>query len=111
MHILHDQRERSLSPVAFTRLAYRTCRRISPKGFVVRATIIVTSKPEPARSPKDKKCRREQEPGRPPCRLRAEPTVRRIAEKLRRIKWRDVISKEIVFSLKCGPRRINDESR
>src|SRR5436309_1855246 len=46
MHILHDERERPLAPVALARLAHCACGRISPKGFVVRAAVVVTGQPK-----------------------------------------------------------------
>ena len=48
---------------------------------------------------------------RPPAGFRSKPAVGRIAEKFRRIKWRDVIAKKIILSLKRRPRGIDDESR
>src|SRR5215468_6446240 len=59
MHVLHDERERTLAPVALTRLAHSACRWIGPERFVVRATIIITGDPETARCPKNKKRRRK----------------------------------------------------
>ena len=53
MHVLHDERERTLAPVALTRLTYSACRRIGPERFVVSATIIITGEPEATRRPKN----------------------------------------------------------
>src|SRR4029450_5090634 len=111
MHILHDERERMLAPVTLTRLSHRARWRIGPKRFVVSAAIIITGEPEATRCPKNKKRRRKDEPGGPPCRLRSKPTVWRITKQFGRIKRRNVIAKEIIFSLKRRPRGVDDESR
>ena len=42
VHILQDQRERTLAPVGLARLAHGAGRRIGPERFVIRAAIIVT---------------------------------------------------------------------
>src|SRR5437899_10746786 len=53
MNILHDERERPFAPVAFTRFTDGARRRISPERFIVRAAIVVTGQPKPARRPKN----------------------------------------------------------
>ena len=53
MHVLHDQWERTLAPVALARLTYSAGRRIGPERFVVSATIIITGEPEATRCPKN----------------------------------------------------------
>src|ERR1700748_3795227 len=42
MNVLHDERKRTLAPIAFAWLAYSARRRISPECFVVGAAIIIT---------------------------------------------------------------------
>ena len=111
VHVLHDQRKRTLAEIRFARLAHGARRRIGPERFVIGAAIVITGQPESARRPQDQKRRRKQQPGRPPGRLRSEPTVRRVAENLRRIKRRKVVAEIIMRSLKRRPRRINDKRR
>src|SRR5436190_21516478 len=110
MHILDDQRERALAQIGFARLTYRACRRVSPKCFVIGASVIITRQSKSRRCPQDQKRRGEQQPSRPPCRSRTEPAVRRIAEKFRRVERRYVIAKEIMRTLECRPGGINNES-
>src|SRR5438046_2587522 len=76
MHILHDERERPLAPVAVARLAYCACGRISPEGFVVRAAVVVAGQAKSGRRPKNNQCGRKDEPMRPPVRFQ---TTRRDA--------------------------------
>ena len=109
MHVLHDERERTLAEVSVARFADRAGRRIGPESFVIGAAIIITGEPKTARRPENEERRRKEEPGRPPKRFRAEPTVRRSAKNLRRIKRRKVGAEIIIFSLERRPGRINDE--
>ena len=51
MHVLHDERERTLAQIGFARLADRAGGRIGPERFVVGASIIVAGEPESARAP------------------------------------------------------------
>src|SRR5438552_9445359 len=109
MHILHDERERPFAPIAPARLAYRACGQIGPERLIVRPAIVITGQPESSRRPKNNQRGRKDEPMWPPVRLRSKPTMRRIAKKFRRIKWRNVIAEKIIRSLKCRPGGINDE--
>src|SRR6266851_7110767 len=43
VHILHDQRERTLTEISFARFADRARGRVGPKRFVVSAPVIVAS--------------------------------------------------------------------
>src|SRR5262245_18026018 len=61
MDVLEDQRKLSLAAIIVSRLTDRTCRRIRPKCFVVRAAIVITGEPKSARSPKDQKRRRDRQ--------------------------------------------------
>src|SRR6266480_8084646 len=49
VHVLHDERERTLAEICFARLAHRARGRVRPECFVVRAAIIITGQPESAR--------------------------------------------------------------
>jgi hypothetical protein len=49
--VLHDERERSLTPVRLARLADGAARRILPERLVVGAAIVITGEPEAARRP------------------------------------------------------------
>ena len=109
VHILHDERERSLAEVGLARLANRARGWISPKRFVVCAAIIIAGEPKSARSPEHQKRRRKKQPRWPPIRFRPKPTVRRSSKYFRRIKRGEIRSEEIVFSLQRGPRRVDDE--
>ena len=109
MHILHDEREGALAEIGAARLADGAGRRIGPESFVVGAAVIITGEPKTARRPEDEEGRRKEEPGGPPKRFRAEPTVRRSAKNLRRIKRRKVGAEIIISSLERRPGRINDE--
>ena len=53
VHILHDERERSLAQILFARFADRARGRVRPESFVVRAAIIITGQPESARRPQN----------------------------------------------------------
>src|SRR4029077_8676734 len=53
VRVLHDQRERTLAPIGFSRLTYCACRRISPERFIIGAAIIITRQPESPRRPKN----------------------------------------------------------
>src|SRR5215471_11442737 len=46
MYILHDQRKRTLAPIAFAWLANRARRWVRPERFIVSASIVITRKPE-----------------------------------------------------------------
>src|SRR5262245_45171517 len=111
MHILHDQRKRTLAPVIFAWLANRARRRISPEGFIVRPPIVITRKPKSARGPKNEQSRRKDHPNWPPVGFRPEPTVRRPPKNLWRIQWRNVIAEKIILPLESGPRGIDDKYR
>src|SRR5262249_46298041 len=52
-NILHDERKRTLAPIAFTWLADSAFGRISPERLVVGAAIIITCDPESAWRPKN----------------------------------------------------------
>jgi len=110
MHILHNERKGTLAEVGAARLADGAGRWISPKSLIVGTTVIITGEAKTARRPEDEERRRKEKPRWPPKRLRAEPTVRRSAKKLRRIKWRKIGAEIIIFSLERRPGRINDES-
>src|SRR5437667_5809845 len=53
VHILHDQRERTLTEISFARFADRARGRVGPKCFVIGAAIIITGEPKSARHPKN----------------------------------------------------------
>ena len=55
VHILHDEWERTLAPIALARFAHCAGRRISPECLVIRAAIIITREAEATRRPKNKK--------------------------------------------------------
>src|SRR5437588_10053595 len=59
VHILHDQRERSLAPITFAWFADRACRRVRPECLVIRASIIITGQPKTARRPQNQQGRRK----------------------------------------------------
>src|SRR2546430_8660376 len=59
MHVLHDERERAFTPVAFAWLTDRACRRISPERFIVCAPVVVTGATESAGCPTDQQRRRK----------------------------------------------------
>src|SRR5438093_6552648 len=111
MHILHYERERSFAPVAFARLTDSTRRRISPECFVICAAVVVTGDTKSRGRPQNQQSRRENEPAGPPARFRSKPTVWRIAENFGRIKRRDVIINEVIFSMKRSPSGIDNENR
>src|SRR6266567_7712082 len=46
VHVLHDQRERTLAKISFARFADRACERIRPERFVIGAAIIITGQPK-----------------------------------------------------------------
>src|SRR5690348_15120777 len=66
MHVLQNQRERSLAPVAFPWLAHRATGWIGPKGFVVRAAVVVARDAEAAGRPENEKRRRKRDRAGPP---------------------------------------------
>src|SRR5439155_11498612 len=111
VHILHNERERTLAPIALARFPYGACGWIGPERLVVCTAVVITGQPKSSGRPKNQQRRREKEPTRPPRGLRPKPAVRRIAENFRRIKWRDVIANEIILPLKRRPRGIDDECR
>src|ERR1700724_2553170 len=76
VHVLHDQRERTLSEIGFPRLADSACGRVGPERFVIRASIIVAGEPKSTGRPENEERRREQYPARPPVRFWTKPTVR-----------------------------------
>jgi len=53
MNVLHDQWERTLAPIAFSRLAHCACWRIRPKCLVIGAAIIIAGQPKSTRRPKN----------------------------------------------------------
>ena len=110
MDILHDQREGGLSPVSSAGLADRARGRIRPERLVVGAAVVVAGDPEDPGKGQDQQSRREDQPARPPGRLRPEPRVRRAAEELRRVEGRKIRSVGIVVALECGPGRVDDEA-
>src|SRR3954468_21267685 len=110
MHSLHDQRKRPFAPIRLPRLANGAGRRVCPEGFVIRAAIIITGEPKSARRPQDEKRGRKRQQCGPPSWLRPKPAVWRIPKQFRRVKWRNVVAEIVVHSLKCGPRRRNEES-
>src|SRR5438093_1048953 len=59
MHVLHDQRKRTLAEISFARLTNRACGRIRPERFVIRAAIVVTGQSKSAGRPQDQKRRRK----------------------------------------------------
>src|ERR1043166_1868729 len=75
-HVLHDQRERTLTERGFPRPAGSACGRVGPERFVIRASIIVAGEPKSTGRPENEERRREQHPARPPVRLWTKPTVR-----------------------------------
>src|SRR5215475_11420490 len=87
------------------------CRRIRPERLVIAPAIVVARDPESTRRPKDEERRRKRQPDRPPRGLRPEPAMWRTAEDFRRVEGRKIRSKVIILSLKCRPRRIDDECR
>src|SRR4051812_31222713 len=110
MHVLHDQRKRTLAEVTLPRFADGARRRIRPESLVIGAAIVVAGQPQSARRPENEQGRGKQKPDRPPGRLRAEPALRRIAKKLRRIKRREIRPEMIMVSLERRPRGINDKA-
>ena len=72
MEVLHDEWEAPLAEVAFARLTDGASWRVGPKGFVVRAAIVVTGEAEEAGDPEDEKCRGVRQEAWEPLRLRAE---------------------------------------
>src|SRR2546423_1136536 len=76
VHVLHDQRKGALTEISFARLANGAGGRIRPERLVIGASIIIAGQPEPARRPKNQKCRRKNQPPRPPTGFRSEPAVR-----------------------------------
>src|SRR5947209_6872921 len=86
VHILHDQREGIFDKVIMARFSDRAGERVGPESLVVRAAIVVAGKTKPARDPKDQKGRGPEQPLGPPGRFWAEPAVRGVAKKLRRVK-------------------------
>src|SRR6185369_11128988 len=80
VHVLKNQRKRTLAEITLAGLAYRARRRVRPERFVISASVVVTRQPKAAGRPKDNQCGRPRKPRRKPRGLRAEPTVQRIAE-------------------------------
>src|SRR2546423_1596197 len=74
--VLHDERERPLTEICFSRLAYGAGGRISPEGFVIGAAIVVAGQSEAAGRPQNQKGGRKQKPGRPPDRFWSKPAMR-----------------------------------
>src|SRR5438046_9424321 len=66
VHVLHDERKGTLAEIGFARLAHGTGGRVGPKGFVIGASIVIASQPEPARRPHEKNPQRNQTPNTPP---------------------------------------------
>src|SRR5207247_9778030 len=111
MHILHDERERTLTPVTFARLTHSAGRWISSERFVIRAAVVITGATKSRGRPASQQRWRKRTPAWPPSRFRSKPAVRRIAKNLRRIKRRDVIAGEVILTLKRRPSGIDDENR
>ncbi len=59
MHVLQDEGEAALTPVALSRLAHGTGRRIGPKSFVVGPAVVIAGDAKPARCPEDQQGRRK----------------------------------------------------
>ena len=53
VHILHNERERALTEIRFSRLTDGAGRWVRPKRLVIGATIIITGQAEYARRPKN----------------------------------------------------------
>src|SRR6476660_602209 len=75
VHVLHDERKRTLTPVALARLTHRARRRIRPESFVIRAAIIIARHAKSCRRPENQQRRRENQPAWPPGGSRSEPAV------------------------------------
>src|SRR5215469_10027675 len=103
MKILKDQGKASFAPVRLARLSYSAGWWIGPEGLVVSTAIVVTSEAEETGNPKNEQCRRERQKAGIPGWFGPKPGVRRIAEKLRRIKRRDIGTESVVFVLPRGP--------
>ena len=111
MDVLHEEGKGILAAIRLTRFADRAGRRIGPERLVVSPAVIVAGQPKTARRPEDQQRGRKRKPTRPPTRSRPEPTVGRVAEKLRRIERREVRSRAIVHALKRRPGRVDNEAR
>src|SRR5262245_26169857 len=111
VNILNDQRERMLTAIMLPRFSNSTCGRIHPESLVIGSAVVIARQSKTTRRPKDQKRRRERQPYRPPAWSRPKPTVRRIAEDLRRVERRKIRSEIIVIPLKCRPRRVDNECR
>lgn len=46
MDVLHDERKGIFTQIFLARLAHRASRRVSPKSFVISASVVVTGKPK-----------------------------------------------------------------
>src|SRR3981081_4680686 len=53
VHVLHDEREGTLTEISFARFAHRAGRRIGPERLVVGAAIVITGESETARRPQN----------------------------------------------------------
>ena len=111
MHVLEQQRERALAPVArAARLTDRAGGRVRPEAFVIRAAIVITGEAEECGERQDDERWREWQERGPPFRLRAEPGMRRIAPQHRCIEWREIRPVLVVRVLKRSPRGIHQEA-
>src|SRR3970282_1916296 len=99
MDVLQDQRKRALTPVALAGLADRARWRIRPEGLVVGSSVVIAGQAEAGGRPQSEDRRRPRKPPGPPPGLGSEPTVRRVAEQLRGIEWREIGAEEIVVAL------------
>src|SRR5579862_3186472 len=102
MDVLNDQRKVALTQILLARLAHRAVGRIGPEGFVIRAPIVITSEPEPAREDQDD--HRHGHEARQEAGYRPEPGVfARAAEKQRRVHRRQVGTEAVMVPLEGRP--------
>ena len=103
MKILHDERKASFPQISLARLAHRARRRIGPERFVIGAAVVVAGHTEQAGNPENEQRRRKGQKVRVPTRFWAKQGVRGAAEKLGRIKRRDIWSKGVMAVLERRP--------
>src|SRR5579863_2067567 len=107
MDVLENQREATLAPIGFARLANRACGWVCPEGLVISAAVVIAGEAEQARERQDQQTHRKGEEAGPPGRRRGEHK--------RRIKRRQIIGAgaiggaQVMIALRARPGRIDDE--
>ena len=110
MDVLQNERERLLAEIRAARLADRARHGIDPERLVVGAAVVVAGEAEETRERQDQQRRRERRQRRPPCRLRSEPGVGRIAPQLGSIERGQIRAVGVVRVLERRPRGVDHEA-